>query len=184
MKCDYIFESDRLGFRRWKDTDKEVFSSMNADDSVMAFFPGKLTKAQSDSLIDKMEEHLEAKGYGLWAVELKKDGSFIGFIGLSEVNLEVEFKGAIEIGWRLDKKYWKKGYAREGAEACLAYAFETLKMKEIHSFTSALNLPSEMVMKRIGMTKIGEFEHPLLAEHHPLRKHVLYKITSSTYHSK
>jgi RimJ/RimL family protein N-acetyltransferase len=177
MGTNYVFESQRLRFRRWLDADKELFASMNANAEVMKFFPNRLTKEESDALIDRFENHHAEKGYGIWAVERKQDNSFIGFIGLLEVGFEVDFKGVTEIGWRLDKKFWKRGYAAEGAKACLTYAFNDLKLNEVYSFTSILNSPSETVMKRIGMTKVKEFEHPKLEKDSPLKRHVLYKIT-------
>ncbi|HSJ39249.1 MAG TPA: GNAT family N-acetyltransferase [Planococcus sp. (in: firmicutes)] len=177
----YIFESERLGFRRWKADDKAVFARMNADPQVMEYFPNTLTQAESDKLIQRFEQHTEERGFGIWAVEHKEDGVFIGFIGLLEVGFDAGFQGAVEIGWRLDNKFWKQGYATEGARACLDYAFGVLGLDEIVSFTATLNLPSETVMQRIGMKKAGEFDHPKLAEDSPLRRHVLYRITADEY---
>ncbi|ALS75892.1 GNAT family acetyltransferase [Planococcus rifietoensis] len=176
MENDYLFESERLGFRRWKASDREPFAALNANPDVMEFFPKPLSRTESDALVDRIEAHFEEKGYGLWAVERKEDGAFIGFIGLLDVNFDIGIEGATEIGWRLDRVFWKKGYATEGAKACLAYAFDKLGKREIYSFTSTINTPSEIVMKRIGMEKAGEFEHPRVPEGSPLRKHVLYKI--------
>lgn len=176
MENDYLFESERLGFRRWKASDREPFATLNANPDVMEFFPKTLSRAESDALVDRIEAHFEEKGYGLWAVERKEDGAFIGFIGLLDVNFDIGIEGATEIGWRLDREFWKKGYATEGAKACLAYAFDKLGKREIYSFTSTINTPSETVMKRIGMEKAEEFEHPRVPEGSPLRKHVLYKI--------
>lgn len=180
MKQKYIFESERLGFRRWQESDRKAFSSMNADVSVMKYFPNVLTKEESDILINRFENHFVEKGYGIWVAEIKETQEFIGFIGLLEINMDVDFKNAIEIGWRLDKKFWKKGYAAEGAAACLKYAFNVLKVAEVYSFTSLLNQPSETVMKRIGMTKIKEFDHPNIEGDHRLRRHVLYKIKNTS----
>lgn len=145
------------------------------------YFPDTLTQAESDQLIDRFEKHTEDKGFGIWAVERKEDGAFIGFIGLLEVSFDADFEGAIEIGWRLDNKFWKRGYAAEGARACLDYAFGELGLKEIVSFTALTNKPSEMVMQRIGMKKAGEFDHPKLEDGSPLKRHVLYKITAAEY---
>ncbi|AUD14993.1 MULTISPECIES: GNAT family N-acetyltransferase [unclassified Planococcus (in: firmicutes)] len=175
MKNGYLFESERLGFRRWKTSDHAPFAALNANPDVMEFFPKTLSRTESDALIERIEAHFEEKGYGLWAVERKEDGAFIGFIGLLDVNFDIGIEDATEIGWRLEKKFWKKGYATEGANACLAYAFEELGKREIYSFTSTVNTPSETVMKRIGMEKAGEFEHPRVPQGSPLRKHVLYK---------
>ncbi|MFP3422175.1 GNAT family N-acetyltransferase, partial [Bacillus sp. SIMBA_161] len=93
--------------------------------------------------------------------------AFIGFIGLLDVNFDIGVKGATEIGWRLDQQFWKRGYATEGAKACLDYAFQELGKTAIYSFTAAINLPSITVMKRIGMEKISEFDHPCVAEGSP-----------------
>lgn len=174
----YIFESERLGFRRWKDGDKEGFGRMNADQQVMEYFPNVLAREESDRLIARFEQHTEEKGFGIWAVERKEDGAFIGFIGLLEVGFDAGFQGAVEIGWRLDNKFWKQGYATEGAKVCLEYAFGVLGLDEVVSFTATLNQPSETVMQRIGMKKAGEFDHPKLEEDSPLRRHVLYRITA------
>lgn len=176
MSTRYIFESERLGFRRWQESDKEAFAAMNADAAVMKYFPNLLTREESDLLLAKFEHHFVEKGYGIWAVDIKASRQFIGFIGLLEVNMAVDFKKSTEIGWRLAQAYWKKGYAVEGAMACLNYAFNSLKMEEIYAFTSILNKPSETVMQRIGMDKIGEFNHPNLEGESPLQRHVLYKI--------
>lgn len=178
MNPTYVFESERLGFRRWRESDRRAFSSMNADASVMKYFPQVLTKEASDLLIDRFEEHFVEKGYGIWAVEIKENREFIGLL---EINMDVDFKKAIEIGWRLDKRFWKKGYASEGATACLEYAFNILKMNEIYSFTAVLNQPSEKVMQRIGMEKVKEFDHPSVEIESPLRRHVLYKIQNGNH---
>lgn len=175
MEYAYVFESERLGFRRWQASDREPFAAMNANPDVMEFFPNTLNRAESDALVDRIEAHFEEIGYGLWAVERKEDGAFIGFIGLLDVNFDISVKGATEIGWRLDQQFWKRGYATEGAKACLDYAFQELGKTAIYSFTAAINLPSITVMKRIGMEKVDEFDHPRVAEGSPLKRHVLYK---------
>ena len=174
MNSDYAFESERLGFRKWKPSDRAPFAAMNANPNVMEFFPKPLTREESDALVDRIEAHFERTGFGLWVVEVKEHGTFIGLIGLLEVNFDAGFEG-MEIGWRLGKEYWHQGYATEGAAACLAYGGEVLGLKEIYSFTSIINKPSEAVMKRIGMKKIKEFDHPLVADGSPLKAHVLYK---------
>ncbi|MGH2317843.1 GNAT family N-acetyltransferase [Planococcus sp. SE5232] len=176
MGTKYLFESQRLGFRCWKERDRNPFAVMTADPEVMQYFPKPLAKEEAARLIGRFETHMEEKGYTMWAVDRKEDGVFIGFIGLLEITMPIEGQGAAEIGWRLEKRFWKQGYAVEGARACLTYAFGPLGMTQVYSFTSVINQPSETVMKRIGMTKIGEFEHPKLGQESPLKKHVLYKI--------
>ncbi|MBT2582624.1 GNAT family N-acetyltransferase [Planococcus sp. ISL-109] len=175
MTNDYVFETERLGFRRWKPSDRVAFALMNANPDVMEFFPKTLTREESDELVDRIEDHIERTGYGLWAVEVKGNRTFIGLIGLLKVDFDAGFQGAIEIGWRLGKEHWHHGYATEGATACLVYGAGVLKLNEIYSFTLLTNTPSEAVMKRIGMKKVKEFDHPRVEDESPLKRHVLYK---------
>lgn len=179
--CEYIFESPRLGFREWKESDKEPFAKMNANKDVMKYFTKTLNSKESNRFIYIIQDYFNQRGYGLWAVEIKETKEFIGFIGFLMATFESEFTPCVEIGWRLDNRHWYKGYATEGAKACLEYGFDKLHLDEIYSFTSEVNQPSQNVMKKIGLKKIGEFPHPRLEETSELRPHVLYKIDKSNY---
>jgi RimJ/RimL family protein N-acetyltransferase len=103
---------------------------------------------------------------------------FIGYVGLSVPTFDAHFTPCVEIGWRLAKEYWGRGYASEAAAASLRFAFEKLHLKQIVAFTVPLNRRSIRVMERIGMSRdlAGDFEHPKLAPGHPLRSHVLHRI--------
>ena len=69
---------------------------------------------------------------------------------------------------------WGQGYATEAARACLDYGFSQLGMQKIYSWTALSNTPSERVMQKIGMERVGEFDHPMIEAGHPLQRHVLY----------
>ncbi len=168
------FETERLVFRDWNDPDLDEFRIMNKDPRVMKYFTKILTDEETDKFYDVIQNEFQNYGYGLYAVETKRDNSFIGFIGLHWANFDSPFTPCVEIGWRLKYGAWGNGYATEGAKACLKYGFDTLGLKKIYSFTSSINLQSESVMKKIGMSKIMEFEHPNIVEGSELRKHVLY----------
>ncbi|HET9136268.1 MAG TPA: GNAT family N-acetyltransferase [Candidatus Kapabacteria bacterium] len=170
----YIFQSERLGFRKWIESDRALFASLNADPVVMEFFPAPLTSSETDQFIERIEKQFDDYGYGLYAVDSFEDNSFIGFIGLSHPRFESPFTPCVEIGWRLAKEYWNRGFATEGAAACLEYGFSVLGLDEILSFTATHNTRSENVMKKIGMQKIGEFDHPALPGSW-LERHVLYQ---------
>ena len=175
-------DTERLRLRQWQAEDYPPFALINADPDVMAFYPACLTVAESDSLAQKIEALLKQKGWGFWAVELKNEGNFIGFVGLHEPQYELPFKPCIEIGWRLAKNYWGRGYATEAAQAALKFAFEKLRLDEVVSFTSLNNRRSEAVMQRLHMVNTGNnFEHPSIAVGHPLREHLLYKITKAQW---
>lgn len=176
MKNKYIFESERLGFRRWDNEDKIAFAKMNANLDVMEYFPNALSKNESDAFLDRIENHIERYGYGLWAVEIKSNSELIGFIGFSHPKFEEYFTPCVEIGWRIDQKFWNNGYATEAAKICLKYGFEKLKFDKIYSFTAKINKKSINVMNKIGLEKESEFNHPSLNEESELRLHVLYSI--------
>jgi RimJ/RimL family protein N-acetyltransferase len=150
---------------------------MNADSDVMEFFPEPLSRRQSDDLIEKIEAGFEVNGYGLWALELRSTGEFIGFTGLAPPEFEAHFTPAVEVGWRLARSAWGNAYATEAAQAALRFGFEEAGLAEVVSFTSAGNARSRAVMKRLGMTRdpAEDFDHPLLPKRHPLRRHVLYR---------
>ncbi len=173
---EYIFESERLGFRNWKDEDFVYLYNICSNSEVMRFFPNILNRDETKAFYNKIINHTNKKGFGLWVVELKDTGEFIGFIGLLEVSFQSDFTPCIEIGWRLDNRYWNKGYGTEGAKRVLEYAFNNLKLDKIYSFTAEINKPSENIMKKIGMDKVKCFDHPNVEEGSILKRHVLYII--------
>jgi RimJ/RimL family protein N-acetyltransferase len=144
----------------------------------MEHFPELLSREESDRSVDRILRHFEERGFGLWAVELPGQSSFIGYTGLAVPSFDAPFTPCVEIGWRLAAEHWGKGYATEAARAALAHGFETLKLDEVVSFTVPANLRSIGVMKKLGMHRdpAQDFDHPLLPLGHPLRSHVLYRI--------
>ncbi len=170
--------TDRLRLRRWLPADRGPFAQLNADPRVVEFLPAPLSRAESDARVDRIEDHFQQHGFGLWAVEIPGVTSFAGFIGLCIPRFEAAFTPCVEVGWRLDAAYWNRGYATEGARAALDFGFRWLQLQEIVSFTVPLNVRSRRVMEKLGMTHSpdDDFDHPLLAEGHPLRRHVLYRV--------
>ena len=170
----------RLLLRRWREHDRQGFAAMNADPLVMEHFPDRLTRAESDALIAKIEAGFERHGFGLWALEVRASGELIGFCGLSVPSFDAHFTPAVEVGWRLARSAWGHGYATEAGLAAVTFGFQDAGLDEIVSFTSAANVRSRAVMERIGMTHdpADDFEHPALPVAHPLRLHVLYRISA------
>lgn len=170
------FETERLIFRDWKEDDLKEFRIMNKDERVMKYFAKSLTEQETDAFYSIIQDEFRHHGYGLYAVETKHNSEFIGFIGFHYADFNAEFTPCIEIGWRLKYDAWGFGYATEGAKACLKYGAETLNFDNVYSFTSKNNHQSEGVMKKIGMVKIDEFDHPNIIEGSSLREHVLYAV--------
>ena len=173
---EYIFKSERLGFRNWTNNDLKEFTEINSDSEVMEHFPSTLSEKETEGLIQRLKKHYDERGYTYFATEILKTGELIGFIGLAYQTYETEFSPATDIGWRLKKSAWGNGYATEGAEKCLEYAFDELKIVKIFSICTINNRNSENVMKKIGMTKKGEFNHPELINHPEYEKHIWYEI--------
>ena len=173
-----VLETDRLLLRRWTDADHAPFAALNADPVVMEFFPATLTRERSDGLIERIEDSFETEGFGLWALERLDTGEFIGFTGLLRTTLGPPVEREVEVGWRLARSAWGHGYASEAARASLAFGFAA-GLDAIMSLTATINVRSQAVMKRIGLTYDpgSDFEHPALPEGHPLRPHVVYRIT-------
>lgn len=170
--------TDRLCLRRWLPADRAPFAALNSDPRVVEQLAGALSREASDALAARIEADFSEHGFGLWAVEIPNVTPFAGFIGLSVPRFEAHFTPCVEIGWRLAARYWKYGYATEGARAALAYGFETLGLDEIVSFTSSANLRSRRVMEKLGMShrSSDDFDHPAVPEGSPLRRHVLYRL--------
>ena len=173
-----MLETERLRLREWQHGDREPFARLNADPDVMEFFPKRLTREESDAMVDRIEAHFRSKGFGLYAVELREGGRFIGYVGLHTPTFEARFTPCVEIGWRLAGDVWGEGLATEAALAVARHAFENIGLDEIVSFTAPANHRSIRVMQKIGMSRdpADDFEHPSLAVGHPLRPHVLYRL--------
>lgn len=169
--------TDRLVLRRWRPSDREPFAALNADPAVMEHFPSPLSREDSDALVDRIEGLFEAQGWGLWAVEVPGDADFIGFIGLMAPTFEAHFTPCVEVGWRLARSAWGRGYAPEGALEVLRFAFEELALDEVVSMTAVGNMKSRRVMEKIGLTHdpADDFDHPRVPVGHPVRHHVLYR---------
>ena len=172
-----FIETPRLVLRQWKQSDEEPYIRLNSDPVVMEYFPSVQARPETLIQIKRISNFIDQNGYGFFAVERKDNGQFIGFTGICEARFEADFTPCIEIGWRLSKENWGQDFATEAALACLDFGFDKLQFSEIYSFTSVHNHRSEKVMQQIGMNRIGEFEHPLIADGHWLKKHLVYKIS-------
>ena len=150
---------------------------MNSDPITLKYFARTDTKEESEISFERIKSYLELHEFGLWAAEEKESENFMGFIGLSERFIEgVSFTPCIEIGWRLDKEFWGRGYATEGALEVLRFGQENLKIDQIYSYTARINTPSINVMKKIGLRERPEldFDHPKIDIGQSIRNHVVF----------
>jgi RimJ/RimL family protein N-acetyltransferase len=183
MSAFVTLSSGRICLRRWREEDGEAFAAMNSDARVMEFFRSRLSRVESDAMVDRIQDHFSKRDFGLWAIEVPGVAPFIGFAGLAVAQFSAPFTPCVEVGWRLAFEYWGHGYATEAARLALGYGFGTLALSEIVSFTSATNRRSRAVMERLEMRRdpAEDFDHPALPEGHLLRRHVLYRLGSDSY---
>jgi ribosomal-protein-alanine N-acetyltransferase len=180
-----MIDTERLRLRRWEPRDRAPFAALNADPEVMRHFPRPLARAESDAMVGRLLARWERDGFCFGVAERRADGAFVGMVGLARVQFPLPrtAPGAIEVGWRLARPHWGRGYATEAARAWLAWGFATRGLAEIVAFAVPANHRSQAVMRRLGMASdpARTFEHPQLDPGHPLRQHLLFAIGRNAF---
>ena len=176
----------RLILRDWRDSDLAPLAAMSADPEVMALLMGPLDRAQSDALAGRCRAQIAREGFGFLAIEAPGIADFIGGAGLGQVPAALPCAPAIEVAWRLARPYWGHGYATEAATAVLEDGFGRLGLPEIVALTTPMNHRSRAVMERLGMSRNPDedFDHPNIPEGHPLRRHVLYRLSRTAWQAR
>jgi ribosomal-protein-alanine N-acetyltransferase len=174
--------TERLVLRPWQKDDLEPMAALNGDPATMRYFPAPLTRGQSDTFVANMVRAFTRHQMGMWAVEVVGGPSCIGAVGLLPVGFEAHFTPAVEVGWRLAREHWGRGYATEAARAALGYGFGDLALDEVVSFTAAVNGLSRAVMERLGMHRdpAEDFAHPRVKAGR-LQPHVLYRLGAAEW---
>ena len=176
-----MIETARLRLRPLNDADMKPFAGMLTNPEVMRYVsPAPVPQADAEVAAAHYRRQQETNGYGWLAMEVTGGASFAGIILLQDVEFQAAFTPALEVGWLLLPDHWGKGYATEGARAAIDYAFATLKRDEVVALTPAINVPSQRVMERLGMTHdpVDDFDHPHVSGS-PLGRCVLYRTKRS-----
>ena len=170
----------RLVLRQWRDDDVAALAAINADPNVMQHFFSPLTREQTARTIANYRASFAARGYGPWAVEIAGTGRLVGVVGLLPVRFEAHFTPAVQLIAKLAVDTWRQHYGLEAAREAIRDGFERIGLDEIVAFTPRRNEPSWRGMTALGMThdSADDFNHPDLADDHPLRNHVLYRLRS------
>ena len=171
----YIIKTERLGLRNWLPSDEAPFIEMCKDELVMEHFPKPLSEEETLGLISRLKIHFKKYGYCYFAVDILETDEFIGFTGLAYQTWESDFTPCVDMGWRLNRSAWGKGFATEAAKACLDSASEKFGLKEVIAFATDTNIASENVMKKLGMTLIGTVQHPAIIDDPRFKHCVVYK---------
>lgn len=177
--------TQRLLLRQWRPADVDAMHAINTDPVVMEHFPTLPSYDETAAAVERFTGALEEGGPGLYAVDVRETGEFVGFTGLAVPSFETAFTPCVEVGWRLAQSAWGNGYATEGANAALAHAFDVLELDEVVSFTAHPNVRSRNVMERLGMTinRAEDFDHPNVADG-PLRRHLLARISAGNWRAR
>jgi len=167
----------RLTIRPWRPEDLDTWAGINADPEVRRFYhPAVLTRPESDAEIERCMQHLNDRGFAFLALERREDRALIGGTGLSWTK-DVPGGPAVEIGWILARRFWRRGYASEASRAWLAHGW-SVGLDQIVGYTSEINRPSRELMETLGMTRdpADDFADPTVPQASPLARHVLYRI--------
>jgi ribosomal-protein-alanine N-acetyltransferase len=159
-----MIETERLLLRAWQPSDEAPFAALNADPEVTRYLRGPMRRDESDELLARIRGHWQEHGFGLYAVEVKDGGAFVGFVGLAVPSFLPEVLPAVEVGWRLAREHWGNGYATEGARASLGHGFGELGLRQIISIIDPRNAASVRVAERLDMTRGRDRIHPITRE--------------------
>jgi RimJ/RimL family protein N-acetyltransferase len=138
---------------------------------------GPMTAQDSGTYLTRNDAGFDSYGFGIWAVERREDGALIGFSGLRRFERPGHpISSCIEAAWRFAREAWGQGYATEAARAAFMDGFNRCGIVTITAWAPALNVRSQGVMRRIGMTRRPEqdFDAPTLPKGHHLRPHVVF----------
>lgn len=174
-------QTPRLRLRHWTPADFEPLAALCADPRVMEFFPSVLSRDDTQAMWQRIQDHFARHGFGPWAIEV--NGEFAGALGLSWVPFESHFTPVVELGYRMRAEFWGRGLATEAGQAALRYGFESLGLLEIVAFTVPANTRSRRVMEKLGLVFAEEFDHPRIPGGHPMKRHVLYRISRTAWHA-
>jgi RimJ/RimL family protein N-acetyltransferase len=157
--------TERLLLRRWRVGDAVAFAALNADPEVMRWIGGGrvLGRGLSDDLIARFEREWDERGFGLWALSRRDDpdGELLGFCGLTVPMFLPAVLPAVEVGWRLARGAWGRGYATEAAREAVAWGFsEQPELREIIAIVDPGNDRSLRVAGKLGMTPRPDRVHP------------------------
>lgn len=176
---DWIFGSQRLGFRRLEESDLAHVKVFLQDPQVMYAWGHSFTDEESVQWIQKNIKRYAEDGYSYFAAIEKSSGAFAGVIG--PLKEEIEGQSYTEIAYILNKSCWGKGYAVEGARAAVDFAFEELGCKAIIAQIKPDNLTSIKVAHKLGMLQTGSFIKHYRGED---LLHLIFTITREQWQQK
>lgn len=151
-------ETERLILRDYTKDDFDALFPILSDPETMAHYPAPFDAEKTRQWIDRNLKRYETDGFGLWAVELKATGEFIGDCGLTLQNIDGEMLP--EIGYHIRRDLTRRGYGSEAAQACKKLAFEVYGFDAVYSYMKHTNLASRRVAEKNGMRHVKDYPNP------------------------
>lgn len=158
-------ETERLILREILPTDEEAFFEMDSDPEVHRYLGNKPVKSieQTREVIANIRNQYEVNGIGRWAAIEKSTGNFIGWSGLKFITtIENNHTNFYDVGYRLARKYWGKGYATESAKAALEHGFTKMNLQEIIGSVHKENVASRRALQKCGLIYVEDYEYETL----------------------
>ncbi|MEE1783713.1 GNAT family N-acetyltransferase [Streptomyces sp. SP17BM10] len=155
-------ETPRLILRRWREEDVAPMAAINGDPEVMRWIADGRPLAEADTrrFTALVEQRWDEQGFGLFALEVRETGELAGFTGLAVPHFLPEVLPAVEVGWRLARTFWGRGYATEAAREAVRFGFEDCGLDRLVSIAQIGNTASEHVMDKLGMVVERETTTP------------------------
>ena len=149
-----FLNSENIYLRAFTKKDLSILHKLNSDAEVMKYVKKPETLEESKTTLNKILNSYDGNGLGIWAAIHNDTNEFMGFYIL----YEYENTDEVEIGYRLHKKFWGKGYATEMSKVLIDYGFDVLELRDIFAVTQEGNIASEKVLKKCGLRKSGTTE--------------------------
>jgi RimJ/RimL family protein N-acetyltransferase len=153
-----VIGTDRIRLRNWRESDRDAFARLNAAPEVTQDLGGPLDRIESNAKFDRYMATFERHGFCRWALE-DLSGQFLGYAGVMPSRDGHPLGPHADIGWRLLRAAWGRGYATEAAKASLRDAFERMRLKEVLAYTSADNVRSLAVIQRLKLQRAASLDY-------------------------
>ena len=155
----------RLKLRSWTMDDIPRYHEACNTPAVMHWLGGVQSRFELKRDVRYFIRSELRDGFSFWVVERRSDGAFLGFCGLVRIpDRDCPFRGELEIGWRIRESEWRRGYAFEAASAVLQYALDVLKADLVVSRSAVGNLPSQGLMRKLGLVRRPDLDYRPVGE--------------------
>ncbi len=177
----HIFKTDRLKLRELTENDIQLLHEILGDSETMQYYPSPLDLDKTTKFVERNINSYKENGFGLWAVVLNETNKLIGDCGITIQ--DIDGINVPEIGYHINKNYWRKGFATETANGVMKYGFGNFDFGKLYIHTYIKNIPSKRVAEKIGMKAEKEYDKHL-PSHNLIWKHVVYSINKESYIKK